>query len=270
MVSVRYLRHRLSKTRVRAPFIWLRHRGLRPDDVLIASYPRSGNTWLRFLLAEILTTQSSEFQTIDQVIPEVGNHHRAVRILPRGGRLIKSHEPYRKEYQRAVYLVRDPRDVMLSEYTYYRSLQLYGKEMDAFLLQFLKGKANGYGTWVNHVDSWLKVARGNDRHFFVVKYEELRRKTEDILDGILDFLHVQVSRSTMREAIRNNSIDRMRAKEQNALDTVFRSIRENGRFVDKGIVGDWVGKLSSQQEQLIESCAGEVLTRLGYPTGNAK
>src|SRR5690349_7136880 len=55
MPTLRQIRYRAAKSRLRAPFVWLRHRGLDPQDTFVASYPRSGSTWLCFLLFEILT-----------------------------------------------------------------------------------------------------------------------------------------------------------------------------------------------------------------------
>ena len=109
--------YRLSKTALRPPLIWLRHQGLDPADVMIASYPRSGNTWCRFLLAEILTNHTTGFDSIDKVGPTGRPSQQvALPLLPGCGRLIKTHEQYRKEYANAIYLVRDVRDVVLSYY----------------------------------------------------------------------------------------------------------------------------------------------------------
>src|SRR5437867_8735637 len=106
MPSFRRIRHQLAKTRLRSPLTWLRHRSFDPADVFIGSYPRSGSTWLRFVLLEILTGRPSEFPSVNRSIPKVGRHNQALPLLPGGGRLIQTHEPYREEYQKAVYLVR--------------------------------------------------------------------------------------------------------------------------------------------------------------------
>src|SRR5690242_17221396 len=114
--TIRRLRYRGSQTALRVPLIWLRHRGFGPNDVFLASFPRSGNTWLRFVLGEVLTRESVEFENVNRIIPEVGLQGKARAVLPGGGRLIKTHELYRQEYQRAIYVIRDVRDVLLSEF----------------------------------------------------------------------------------------------------------------------------------------------------------
>src|ERR1700685_382375 len=117
------IRYQLSMTFLRGPVTALRHRDVRPDDTFVASYPRVGSTWLRFLLQETLTGEPSTFPSVNRVLPQIGFHENAYR-LPNGGRLIKTHEAFRPEYQRAIYLTRDPRDVLLSEYAFQKALGL--------------------------------------------------------------------------------------------------------------------------------------------------
>src|SRR5205823_8280937 len=66
----------------------------------------SGNTWLRFLIMEILGGATAEFDNVNRLIPEIGLHGNTPSLLPGGGRLIKTHERYRPEYKRAIYLYR--------------------------------------------------------------------------------------------------------------------------------------------------------------------
>src|ERR1700727_3963974 len=59
-------RARAARTRLRAPLVTLRHLGLDSSDVFLASYPRSGNTMLRFMLGEALSGLPSTFDQIQQ------------------------------------------------------------------------------------------------------------------------------------------------------------------------------------------------------------
>src|SRR5215467_7077404 len=142
------VRNQVSKSQWRTPVIWLRHRGLDTNDVFLASYPRSGNTWSRFILSEILNKKPVDFDNVNKVIPEMGIHEPACRLLVGDGRLIKTHERYRKEYRRAIYLVRDMRDCLLSQYAREKELgTVVAADLDAYLVQFLAGETTGFGTW---------------------------------------------------------------------------------------------------------------------------
>src|SRR5438552_2005589 len=151
------MRFKAARTRLRNPLIWLRHRGLASQDVVLASYPRSGQYWFRFLLTEILTGASGEFDGIDDLFPKVGVHGKAPAILPGGGRLIQTHEAYRKEYKKAIYLTRDLRDVVLSEYHHARANHRYYADytFDRYLVASLDGKVQRFPAWNDHVLSWV-------------------------------------------------------------------------------------------------------------------
>src|SRR5579872_7348300 len=113
-MPIRNIRAKLAKSPVRRPLIWLRHRGLSANDIFLASYPRSGNTWLRFVLSEALSGEEIDFDNINSFIPELKWHKQGKPLLAGQGRVIKTHEQYRKEYKKAIYIVRDVRDCALS------------------------------------------------------------------------------------------------------------------------------------------------------------
>jgi len=61
MPLLRRLRHQVANSPARTPLVWIRHKSLRSSDVFLASYPRSGSTWLRFLPYDSLLGESSGF-----------------------------------------------------------------------------------------------------------------------------------------------------------------------------------------------------------------
>lgn len=255
------LRFRLSKTKLRAVIQWQRHRGFRPADIFFSTYPRSGTTWTRFTMFEILTGESANFESVNSVMLGVGIHDRARPVLPNGGRLIGTHESYRKEYKRAVYLVRDVRDVILSEYAFITALDRFHGGLDDFISDFFRGKINGFGSWPRHVTSWLDSPIAGTANLLVFKYEDLRRDPETNFRKMLDFAGMKRDPEAIRRAIANNSLEKMREKE---IDSP-RKASVRGRFVRTGQVQGWKGKLSDDQLRVIEAAAGEVLVRLGYP-----
>jgi hypothetical protein len=254
------IRHQLSISRLRNPLVWLRHRNLGAADVMVASYPRSGSTWLRFVLAEILTGAPSDFARVNDSIPAVGRHRHAAPLLPAGGRLMKTHEPCRPEYRRGIYVVRDPRDVVISEYAYQLALGRFTNRFDRFVNAFLQGGVNGYGSWQDHVCGWLDAPLAHNGDLLLVRFEDLRAATEATLVRVLGFLSCSADIAAIRAAVANNSIDKMRAKEQRSPQKASR----NGRFVRNGSVGGWRELISERHLRLIEQYAGDAMLRLGY------
>jgi hypothetical protein len=74
----RRLRHEASKTLLREPLVWVRHRGMTSKDIFLASYPRSTNTWLRFPLFGILVGKSLRFEPVNEALPGIGMHRLAL------------------------------------------------------------------------------------------------------------------------------------------------------------------------------------------------
>ena len=274
--TYRLLRAKAARTKLRVPRVWSWHLGLKPQDIFQASYPRSGSTWLRFILFEILKGEEAGFGKIDKCIPEIHQHRGVPPILPGGGRLIKTHEQYRKEYTRSVLLVRDIRDVLLSSHA--RSVELglaplvSKGDFDSFMMAMLKGTALQMGSWQEHTRTWLESPLAKSGNLMVVRYEDLRQKPERVLGQLLEFLGVTADSRIIRKAIEDNSLQQMRAKEdksrrageQTALLEANKKIAEEGRFVRKGAVGGWRSQLTDAQIKIVDQYAGEMLAALGY------
>jgi hypothetical protein len=282
MIRIYRLIHaKAARSKVRVPLVWSWHLGLRPQDIFQASYPRSGSTWLRFMLFQILRGEEAGFGTVDKCIPEIESHRGVPPILPGGGRLIKTHEQYRKDYTKAVFLVRDPRDVLLSCYATAVDLGLASLvskgDFDSFLSSFIQGRALQQGSWLQHTRSWLESPLTKAGNLMIIRYEDLRRNSEQVLGQLLRFLGVTPDVQIIRKAIENNSLNRMRTKEdearksgeRSALLGSYKSSRGDGRFVRKGSVGGWRNNLTDAQLRIIEQHAGDVLAALGYEPGPA-
>jgi estrone sulfotransferase len=264
----------MAKSGLRAPLTRVRHWGLDRNDAFIASYPRSGNTWLRFVLFDILVSgQASGFDEVNHIIPDVGLHKPAIPLLPGSGRLIKTHEPFQKEYRKAIYLVRDARDVALSEFAYQKALGWIPDDFDSFLQQFVRGEVNPFSAWHKHVPDWMDSKLARTPELLLIKFEEMRRNTEDTVVQVLDFLGVDVDRRVVTEAIANNTLKKMQEKEQKSPQLSNTAPNPNGseesRFIRTGSVAGWRNRLSPEQIRLIEDKAGPVLERMGYPIGDA-
>jgi hypothetical protein len=282
-MNLKELRYKASRTKLRAPKAWWEHRGLNDQDVMFASFERSGNTWLRFVLMEIVTKGDAGFLNVNQILPEMGTHREMKPVLPNGGRFIKTHESYRSQYKRAIYLMRDLRDVMLSNWARDKEMGFseyfdHGKGMDGYVEAFLQGKVTRFGSWQSHVNSWLDCPLARNGNLLVVRYEDLRKDTETGLLEMLDFLGIQGDGDLIRRAIENNSLRNMREKEEKAKNsgatmgkgTLLRKHRvdkEDARFVRSGSVGGWREKLSDAQIDMVTKYAGEALLRAGYPAG---
>jgi len=260
MPLLRKLRHQVAKSPMRAPLVWLRHKSLQPTDVFLGSYPRSGSTWLRFLLFESLVGESSGFQNVNLAIPDVKGHEVGLRFMPGNGRLIKTHEVYHPQYRKAIYLVRDPRDVALSEYAYQTALGLVDLELDEYLSRFLTRGVNPFSSWRAHAESWLSAPLSKEQ-LLIVRFEDLRKNTFQTVAQIARFMGLPPADDRIRKAIADNTVDRMRAKEK---ETPQRASKR-GRFIRSGSVGGWRANLNPAQVQMFRQYVSDTLLQMGYP-----
>ena len=171
-----------------------------------------------------------------------------------------THEAYRKEYTRGLYLSRDPRDVALSEYAFQKARGWLHGDFQTYLTEFLRSGVNGFGSWQSHLRSWLAAADASKGKIRVYRYDELRRAPEDSLAQILDFLKVPVDARKITRAVANNSLPEMRKKEAASPQKVSKG----DRFVRSGSVEGWRQEFSLDQLQLVRRHLGSELTRLGY------
>lgn len=266
MSAFTQFRGRMARTRLRSPLVWLRHFGLDSADVYLASYPRSGNTMLRFILAEILGGIPSSFDSIQRIIPEIGVHVHAHPLMPGGGRLIKTHEPFRRKYGRAIYIVRDVRDVMFSSFARETAVDvLHIRSFDEYVRPFMQGKMTRFGSWQSHVEGWINspVARRGD--LLLLRFEDVRGDLENAVRRCLDFLGKAATPAVIRNAIQNNTLERMRVKENHA-KTLPKIFGEEGRWIGRGSVAGWRGRFTEEQLEIVDGYACNLLARFGYPT----
>lgn len=231
-----------------------------PDDVLLASYPRSGSTWLRFLLFECVTGASADFSSVDSY-----GSWKGPGVFPGGGRLISTHERYCDIDRKVIYLARDPRSIIMSEYRLRQRQGTAEGSFDAFVPSFVKGKGSPFGSWDKHVDFWMSSLPARRGHLHLVKYEELRTSPEERVADIVRFLGLHVDASAIVKAIENNTLDRMRSKEDQAPPQKFKRARSRDvRFVNQGLTQSWKQDLTPHQIGLIEERMGAALTAMGY------
>jgi hypothetical protein len=271
--SFRRLRHNITSTKVRAPIIWWRHLGLKTEDVILGSYPRSGSTWLRFTLFEILTGKPSSFDSVNSAFRGLKDHRQGWPLLPGGGRFIATHETYRASYQRAVYLVRDVRDVVLSEFAFEQNLGIGRQSVDDYLKEFVSGRKR-HGSWQNHVQSWLDSPLASNGDLLVIRYEDLWQDGVEMFMKIADFLGMSKDRNLVEKALVNNSVQKMREKEDHLYkqenysavpSRPVKSVQPGGRFIRSGKMEGWQQQLTQGQLQVIEQHTASILLRLQYP-----
>ncbi len=253
----------------------------------IASYPKSGNTWVRFLVCNLVFGPQSSAAALNRLAPDI---HELPGTLerPAATALLKTHFPFSsalplaEHTAGALYVVRHPADVMLSNFHYARRRGSAGGEDRAELSQYL-GRylaARGdprwvdlkMGGWDENVRSWLAV-----KHPFPVlllRYEDLLAGAERGARQICAFLGLARSDEQIERAVSGASFRRMREIEQSDIDArrvgIFYkpylqpSIDAGLRFMRAGRAGEGAQVLTADERRRIEAAFGPVMRELGY------
>jgi hypothetical protein len=240
-----------------------------PDDTFLVSYPKSGNTWTRVLIANLLSPdRPADFRAINRLVPDPSSEtKRHFSRMPRP-RVIKSHFVFDPRYPRVIYIVRDPRDVVISEYHYQRKTRNIGDgyPLEEYVRRFIAGETYPEnGSWGEHVTGWL-VARDGDPRFLLLRYEKLLSDTVEELAKVAAFLNISATPQRLAEIVGLSSADRMRKLEaqQSDASSLMKGSRKDVAFIRSATSGGWRSELPEPLVESIESAWGPVMRYLGY------
>jgi len=258
-----------------------RNFAVHPDDTMIVSYPRSGNTWTRFLIANLVyPDQNPDFTNIERLIPDNSSKSsRGLKHTPRP-RLVKTHDYFDHRYPRTIYIARDPRDVALSYYDYHRRNSFISDSvsLQEFVDRFVDGRlvSAGWGTWGENVASWV-YSRGTSPSFLLLRYQDLHANPEAELERVSIFLGIQPDPIRIQAAIEKSSATRMRKLEKIQYNDWInsqgylarrakktRGVRKDIPFVGGAKVDGWRTAMPEECIYRIESAWGEIMTTLDF------
>jgi hypothetical protein len=239
-----------------------------PDDVFIVSYPKSGNTWTRFLIGNLLHPESrADFSNINLIIPDPeALAKRQLGRIPRP-RFIKSHQYFDPRYPKVIYVVRDPRDVALSQYHFHRKRKLLsdGSSLEHFVGCFVAGKTSPYASWGDNVGSWLATRAGRPS-FLLLRYEDMLTNAVTELAKVADFVGIPANAERLEQAVERSSAGEMRKMEkaQAHLWSSTKNTRQDVPFVREAKSGGWITGLPAASIHEIEKAWATIMRTLGY------
>lgn len=232
------------------------------DDICLVAYPKSGNNFLLFLVATLLYRKKMDWATKGEMVQNISS--KPIENLP-SPHLVWSHDGYDPSYPKVIYLVRDPRDVVISYYHHFQKYYSESRDFNAFFAAFMDGDIGG--VWDSQVESWLDNQEKVKHGFLLVKYEDLLADTTKEAKRVISFLNLDRTEKEINEAVHWASFDNMRALEQKQkehLNGPSPAANSALPFVREGKVNKWKSVLSKDQQQQINQTFDKTLSRLGY------
>ncbi|SFG89785.1 Sulfotransferase domain-containing protein [Desulfotomaculum arcticum] len=238
---------------------------VRHDDRFIVSYPKSGNTWMRFLVGNLLSNEPVNFFNVEYLVPDMyWNTDKHMHALP-SPRYIKSHEPYDPRYNKVVYLIRDGRDVAVSYYYHLKRENRMDLEFSDYLKKFAAGKLDDFGTWGDNINSWMQNVGEQSNRFLMIRYEDLIRDAQAELFKVCQFLGLPKSIEQIDLAVQDSSFEKMAEHEKRTgKENMFKNTNQKIKFIRSGKVGSWRDMFTERDKDLFKSCFGFTLVALKY------
>lgn len=269
--------------------------------VWLASYPKSGNTWLRVFLANYLRNsqtplsinQVQQFGFGDSSPPNynmvagkpVDTSNPRVTLPLRDGVLrlivannadvnfVKTHnirstafnvELIPAKYTRsAIYVIRNPLDMVLS---YARHYGLTQQEAIKFVGSSENGNsADETSTW-QFLGSWSDHVKswtqGTQFPVLTLRYEEMLANPHESFGQALKFLGVTPDPDRLDRAVRFSSFDELRQQEEKS--GFIESSPNSEKFFDSGKSGRWKDELPQELIQKIRRDHKRMMKKHGY------
>jgi hypothetical protein len=218
--------------RKRAAERWLRGREqfhmLGLADIVIVSFGKSGRTWLRVML-------SRAYQKMYALSPRAligfDNFHGMNRAIPK---IFFTHDNYIKDYtghndskvdfyaKKVVLLVRDPRDVAVSQFFQWKYRMKSNKKLlnqypgegnEVSIFDFVMDPDAGLPKGIAFLNLWAREA-GRLGSFFLLRYEDLRAQPEETLRKLLEFMGTPGTDAHINDAVEFSSYENMKKMEQ--------------------------------------------------------
>ncbi|MBU6182379.1 MAG: sulfotransferase domain-containing protein [Verrucomicrobia bacterium] len=235
----------------------------------ITSYPRSGNTWLRYLITDVLLNLRGERINVldipdytNNVIPDIHiNNILETQLTPQQNLPVfcKTHHNIEKIKRNCkkhdiifLYLVRDPFDALVSHYHYQtqRCNDSKIRDVDAFCLKELR-------FWIEH--SHMALSQVKSKSLLVIKYETLLTETEFQVFRFFSWLGLKIEKEMIECVVKKMQFQALQKMEKSGTSPL-----PNTLFFRKGKAGTGREELKHSTILQIEKETSGILDELHF------
>lgn len=218
---------------------------LSSHDVILASYPKSGNTWIRYIIANYigicdLKKGTITFSELDDIMPGLGKanfFHTWNYSIPK---FSATHFKYQFLFKKTqnIYIIRDPRDVMVS-YFFYLNKKENQLNFD-HIIDLMQHPKHGLDAWFKHLSSW----KGHID--FLVVYEDLLIDDDNIIQHLFKTLNIDFEKEHLKKAVERSRFNNFKKVENKFGHSKPEKNKEGFKFARKGKSGDHKNHFNEQ------------------------
>ncbi len=201
---------------------------LRPSDVVITPFAKSGTTWLQQMVHTLRTRGDMDFDDISRVVPWIESSpslgldlEAEQRANPRA---FKSHLDYEPIPKGGKYInaVRNPGDAL---YSMYKFMEGWFLEPGAVSLdEFARERFIKSGAYWRHLTSWWAQRQAPNVLFLV--YEHMQENPEATIKRVAEFIDVPLDDELLAITLEHSSFAYMSAHQDRFDDTMMRHLSE--------------------------------------------
>jgi len=195
-------------------------------DIFISPFHKSGTTWLQQIVHSLRTRGDMDFDEITEVVPwlEMGydlglNIYAAQKSQPRA---FKSHLSWEKipKGARYIYIVRDPKDVAISNYNFKNGWVFDGNAIP--LETHLKKLFLNSTAYWDHINSWW--SQKNNHNVLFLCYETMKKDLSTAIQVIANFMNISLDDELFEIVKQHASFDFMKAHNHQFDDHIVRNL----------------------------------------------
>ena len=233
------------------------------EKTYLISYPKSGRTWLRLLIAKYLAMSvldgDDNLENLTLLCQQTGiksiQLSHAEADLRKPG--IRSESESQKYFQgtRVLFVSRNIEDILVSAF-YQAKYRL--RQYDGEFGDFLRSEVLGASRALKYYQMWSKLYTGCSA-FHLVRYEQLHENSQQVLTDALIFLGIaKPCEESVHRAVKFCRFTSLQTLERNGFfSTVPLQARDSSRLETfkfrRGIIGDYLCHFTKDDSQYLTS-----------------
>uniref|UniRef100_A0A914V7C3 Sulfotransferase domain-containing protein n=1 Tax=Plectus sambesii TaxID=2011161 RepID=A0A914V7C3_9BILA len=260
-----------------------------PSDIIIASYPKSGTTWVSELVSAIVhngDTEAIKAKRQHERVPwlELNTDYAWVKLYDfwQSAQKALGYSPTVKEEDekkskpvarvwfthlplellpksaleggcRIIYVSRNPKDNAVSFFHFHQMARFLGQQTTTWE-EFFPLYASGdiyCGSWFEHVLSYWTFSRVN-KHVLFLKYEDMKKDLSREVSNICDFIDFDLDNEARKRVIHHCTFDTMKNNRMANREGVWLFNQARSKFMRKGVVGDWKNYFTVGQSEIFD------------------